>query len=45
MESAPQRDIYCFQEEAPHAALIIPCDRLLLDKLLINTITIIPMSV
>lgn len=24
MENQAQRDIYCFQEEAPHAALIIP---------------------
>lgn len=45
MESRARRDIYRFQEEAPHAALIIPSYRPPLDKLLINAITIIVMSV
>lgn len=44
VESRTQRDIYCLQKEALHAVLIIPSYRLLLDKLLINTITIILMS-
>lgn len=38
-----QTDIYCFQE-APRAVLRIRSYRLLLDKLLIDTITIILMS-
>lgn len=39
-----QRDIYCFQKEPPRAVLTICSYRLLLDKLLIDTITIILMS-
>lgn len=45
MESGARRDIYPFQEEAPHAALIIPSYRPPLDTLLINAITITLMSV
>lgn len=44
MESRTQRDIYCFQKEAPRAVLTIGSYRLLLDKLLIDTFTIILMS-
>lgn len=45
MACRAEREIYSFREEGPHAALIIRSYRLLLDKSLINTITIILMSV
>lgn len=44
MENRTQREIYCFQKEAPHAVLTIRSYRLLLDKLLTDTIKIILMS-